>query len=316
MNYSRHSRLVSHLLLQLHVLVNISSIFCVAFVAKSTTTISNHDVLSSSSSLPNKVFLTTRQTKTHLFNGKIPSSSSFQSEEAQELLEKARQLREEIKQREQEKESLLSSKVNGSISREATTPNDRKGATATTTADTTASKWNVPATQQGVNDIGNTDNIGYRLYVNIGREDGTWMEPRWGASGKRIEFTLDVQLTKEVEPKSSIKRNYMVQDNMAGQSSDIYQVRTAKAARLRNGFDQMNCINLSDMDGNSGGDNATIEDVSSGGGEGGAYRIDVDRSGGGGALGGIIGARRSAATATMRFYIPVEGTPEQGSSYG
>eukprot|EP00956_Cyclotella_meneghiniana_P008937 scaffold12269_cov41-Cyclotella_meneghiniana.AAC.3 len=28
--------------------------------------------------------------------------------------------------------------------------------------------------------------------VDIGREPDTWMDPRWGASGHRIEFTLDV----------------------------------------------------------------------------------------------------------------------------
>ena len=33
---------------------------------------------------------------------------------------------------------------------------------------------------------------GYRLYVDIGREEGTWMDLRWGASGRRIEFSLDV----------------------------------------------------------------------------------------------------------------------------
>ena len=32
----------------------------------------------------------------------------------------------------------------------------------------------------------------YRQYNDIGREDGTWMDPKWGASGRRIEFTVDV----------------------------------------------------------------------------------------------------------------------------
>ena len=36
----------------------------------------------------------------------------------------------------------------------------------------------------------NDDLVWYRLYVDIGREEGTWMEPRWGASGNRIEFTF------------------------------------------------------------------------------------------------------------------------------
>ncbi|KAL3791061.1 hypothetical protein ACHAW5_002838, partial [Stephanodiscus triporus] len=35
-------------------------------------------------------------------------------------------------------------------------------------------------------------NCGYQLYLDIGREPGTWMDPRWGASGRRVELTLDM----------------------------------------------------------------------------------------------------------------------------
>ena len=34
--------------------------------------------------------------------------------------------------------------------------------------------------------------VGYRLYFDIGREDGTWMDPTWGRSGRRIEGSIDV----------------------------------------------------------------------------------------------------------------------------
>ena len=41
-------------------------------------------------------------------------------------------------------------------------------------------------------------NNGYRLYIDIGREPGTWMDPRWGASSRRLEFTLDVSFLQRL----------------------------------------------------------------------------------------------------------------------
>lgn len=80
---------------------------------------------------------------------------------------------------------------------------------------------------------------GYRLYIDIGREDGTWMEPRWGASGRRIRFTLDVKfLTKHASEEMAAK---MVKDNYMGKSSKVCEVATANEARLRDGFDRMSC---------------------------------------------------------------------------
>lgn len=35
---------------------------------------------------------------------------------------------------------------------------------------------------------------GYRLYLDIGREPHTWMDPRWGQSGRRITGSLDIAL--------------------------------------------------------------------------------------------------------------------------
>lgn len=93
----------------------------------------------------------------------------------------------------------------------------------------------------------------YRLYVDVGREDGTWMDPRWGASGKRIPFTLDVKFVTNrcADPTVS---SMMVNDNTMGSTSPVYALETAPFARLRGGFDRMACY-------------------------GGAYRIDVSNGG-------------------------------------
>ena len=71
----------------------------------------------------------------------------------------------------------------------------------------------------------------------IGREEGTWMDPRWGASGRRIEFSLDIALSS-VQASNQIV-SAMVQDNQKGQSSPTYSVETASKARLNRGFDSM-----------------------------------------------------------------------------
>lgn len=134
----------------------------------------------------------------------------------------------------------------------------------------------------------------YRLYLDIGRENGTWMEPRWGASGKRIECTIDVSFL--TPPSSSESGNTadddgsslagseviskMVNDNKFGKSSIVRIIDSAPTARLRGGFDKMNC-------------------------SGGGYRIDATDSGG--------QARYSSST--LRFYIEVDGTlPRDGGS--
>ncbi len=79
----------------------------------------------------------------------------------------------------------------------------------------------------------------YRLYIDIGREDGTWMDRRWGASGRRIRFSVDVKfLTIEASIEYA---NKMVKDNYMGQSSRPCVIATATAARLRDGFDKMTC---------------------------------------------------------------------------
>ena len=85
----------------------------------------------------------------------------------------------------------------------------------------------------------NDDLVWYRLYVDIGREEGTWMEPRWGASGNRIEFTLDVGFTDYIANEEIKKR--MVKDNLYGKSSSVKVLRSSTSARLRRGFDSMKC---------------------------------------------------------------------------
>eukprot|EP00565_Helicotheca_tamesis_P008927 CAMPEP_0185723948 /NCGR_PEP_ID=MMETSP1171-20130828/604_1 /TAXON_ID=374046 /ORGANISM="Helicotheca tamensis, Strain CCMP826" /LENGTH=264 /DNA_ID=CAMNT_0028391719 /DNA_START=247 /DNA_END=1041 /DNA_ORIENTATION=+ len=119
--------------------------------------------------------------------------------------------------------------------------------------------------------------VGYRLYIDIGREDGTWMDPRWGASGKRIEFTIDVDFSNAGESSLASEEvsARMVKDNFGGKSSPIYIVDSSPNARLRGGFDKMGC-------------------------SGGAYRIDYGQGG----------------RATVRFHLLVDGTPESGSTYG
>lgn len=125
----------------------------------------------------------------------------------------------------------------------------------------------------------------YRLYIDIGREDGTWMDPRWGASGARIEFTADVGFVtshsneeddgKDGSLADDEVQDRMVKDNFGGKSTAVRIVDSLSPARLRGGFDKMGC---------SGG---------------GGYRIDVDKG-----------------SSVVRFHLLVDGTPEAGSSYG
>jgi hypothetical protein len=79
--------------------------------------------------------------------------------------------------------------------------------------------------------------VEYRLDFDIGREAGTWMDPRWGASGKRIPWTLDVLFTSiQLSPEDErYKRIKLVYKNDA----IVRSLETASAGRLRQGFDSM-----------------------------------------------------------------------------
>ena len=129
--------------------------------------------------------------------------------EAENLLRRARDLRATLPV-----EEVLSNRKESSSGR---SPND--------------SKWRVRDS--------NVPGVGYRLAIDIGREEGTWMDPRWGASGRRISLSLDV-LFSDVLADKDLQRT-MIKDNFGGQSSSVYRLETAPVARLRNGFDEMKC---------------------------------------------------------------------------
>jgi len=130
-----------------------------------------------------------------------------------------------------------------------------------------------------------TSSIGYRLYIDIGREDGTWMDPTWGRSGKRIEGSIDISFQLPVENSEEDTTlagqdiiDQMVKDNLSGKSTVVRNLQSSNA-RLRGGFDKMVC-------------------------NGGGYRIDIGKD------------NNRSASSTTRFFIDVAGTEESGSSYG
>ena len=176
------------------------------------------------------------------------TNSNDASEEAARLLAKAKAIRESIPDERPEILTAILDEV------------DNETASTTTTTTTTT---------------------GYRLYCDIGREDGTWMDPRWGASGTRIEFTLDVEFALPTADESGVDISLaneancdkMVKDNFGGKSSKVRTLKSLNSARLRGGFDKMRC-------------------------GGGGYRIDI---GGGNSV--------------CRFFVECEGTPERGGTY-
>ena len=169
-----------------------------------------------------------------------PSTSEDLRAEAESLKEKAEKLRLEI-----EGDSLQTKQkgtADASTSTATTTEKDTIDATSS------LSPWAI--VPSGPKEDGDRD---FRLYADVGREEGTWMDPRWGASGKRIEFSLDIGLLSNRLAAPEVAKK-MVQDNTAGKSTPVFALDTAKYARLRDGFDRMEC-------------------------SGGAYRIDTDRNG-------------------------------------
>lgn len=131
-------------------------------------------------------------------------------DEAEDLLSKARELREQIG---------------------ATDQKAAQGSKSTKDSPTRNLQWSVK----------DEKNLGdeYRLYIDIGREEGTWMERRWGAWGRRIPFSLDIRFLSSLASDSDAA--VMVKDNYMGKSSACYSILTADAARLRDGFDKMVC---------------------------------------------------------------------------
>jgi len=130
-----------------------------------------------------------------------------------------------------------------------------------------------------------TPSVGYRLKFDIGREDGTWMDPTWGRSGKRIEGSIDVSfqlpLQNGEEDTSLADQDVidkMVKDNLSGKSTVARNLQSTNA-RLRGGFDKMKC-------------------------NGGGYRIDVGKD------------NNRSSSSTTRFFIDVDGTKEGDGAYG
>mmetsp|Transcript_17107 Transcript_17107/g.39432 ORF Transcript_17107/g.39432 Transcript_17107/m.39432 type:complete len:339 (-) Transcript_17107:718-1734(-) len=185
----------------------------------------------------------------------VQSESEILKAEAEALKAEADKLRSEI-------EESASQGIGTIVNENVVASNEAKEPT------TSLNPWAVVSSEP--KEEGDQD---FRLYVDIGREDGTWMEPRWGASGKRIDFSLDIRLlvNRLAAPENVDK---MVKDNTMGKSSRVFALETARYARLRDGFDRMECT-------------------------GGAYRIDVDKSG----------------RSTIRMVVEVEGTTKADQSY-
>ena len=137
------------------------------------------------------------------------------------------------------------------------------------------SEFCLPATSSG--SINN-----YRLYLDVGREPGTWMDPRWGASGRRIECTIDVSFSsvdddKEEEqlPSEEITNGLIkTVTTKSSKLSPVFKLQHAPFARLRSGFDKMK--------------------ISEGG-----YCIES-----------------ASKSSTMRFCLSVSGTEGCNASYG
>lgn len=208
------------------------------------------------------------ETSTNLCTNSNDSSQKEKSE-AECLIERAQQLRDEIAVAEKK------------LDRTTTNRDSQQGDQRVTTSTTKISiPWSVPTSLANDKDnntttsdalvFENTKTLGgYRLYVDIGREPGTWMEPRWGASGRRLEFTLDIELT--LQRATSHLQKLMIRDKLGGGSkgsSLVYKVVTAPMARMRQGFDQISCFE-------------------------GAYRID--------------NVNRQTDDQTIRFFIQTKG---------
>ena len=200
-------------------------------------------------SRPGEAFLSTNAGRGHLGGSPLSlCAKTNASEEAARLLAKAKEIRESI-------------------------PEEPEASTAVTSSSTSEVEDQTTSAATAA---------GYRLYCDVGRENGTWMDPRWGASGSRIEFTLDVEFALPTADESGVDVSLandatcdkMVKDNFGGKSSQVRSLKSLKSARLRGGFDKMRC-------------------------DGGGYRIDV---GGGNSV--------------CRFFVECEGTPERGGTFG
>lgn len=160
-----------------------------------------------------------------------PSSSTYR-QQANDLLSKAKALREELvleqerepQQRQQQQQQTTTTVA---ISATPTSPfalpplphNQEAGAGTTATT--------------------STQECSYRLDVDIGREPGTWMDRRWAASGRRIEFTVDVRFLSSTTTNENDEAE--VSSSSSGHPGSRIIVETAPYARMNGGFEKMKC---------------------------------------------------------------------------
>ena len=159
-----------------------------------------------------------------LYNNKDGNSDNNTTSEADRLLAKAKAIRESLPQ---------------------TSSTDKISSSSNSIQDKIISEFSLP------NKLENS----FRLYIDVGREKGTWMDPRWGASGRRIECTIDASFA--IQQQQSLleeddKTQLVSEDIAAGlmktvtnkssQVSQVYKLQTAPYARLRGGFDKMSIL--------------------------------------------------------------------------
>lgn len=227
------SPILGMLLLPMAVILSLSFTTTLGFVVTTPSSSSTTTTTKSMQSTKTRQYDRYHSDIFQLYDQKEAASETFRAE-AESLREKAEKLRAEIEENSSQK------------TRTATA----SASTATESLESSAplNPWAIVSSEP--KEEGDRE---FRLYADVGREEGTWMDPRWGASGKRIEFSLDVRLLSNRLATPEVAKK-MVQDNTAGKSSQVFALETAEFARLRDGFDRMECT-------------------------GGAYRIDTDRNG-------------------------------------
>jgi hypothetical protein len=216
-------------------------------------------------------------------------------DEARRLLEQASALRkqaEEASERLSQKQAGRQRAGNSGLTDALPEIRARSGAGRATGATTNASPFALPPPPagQGTDEVAGVA-YDYRLHVDIGREPGSWMEPRWGASGRRIEFTLDVRFTDTVAEDGGGDGATRIRQHASsslvkggttlgwigskqGSECSCFALVTAPYARMRSGFDRMRCL-------------------------GGVYRIERD-------------SNKRKSDGTVRFCILVDGTTDYG----
>ncbi|KAL3908130.1 MAG: hypothetical protein SGARI_003206 [Bacillariaceae sp.] len=170
---------------------------------------------------------------------KVDNAYTSLRDEAETLKAKAERLRQEIEKGESNRSPTAAENNN--------LPNAASVTATTSVATANLLPWSLVESDE------QHEGQEFRFYVDVGREDGTWMDPRWGASGNRIPFTLDIKLLSDTLADATVAEK-MVKDNSMGRSSQVFALESAPFARLRDGFDRMAC-------------------------HGGAYRIDKDNGG-------------------------------------